>query len=141
MKYSELLEKSKLYYQELDTVYSDALQDNIYFNSKGFNHITFKNPRNIRPITDQMNRLKLLESAIQLIKKANIYQEYEEVTGLENKNIKYWGIIAILNNVKLKVIIRSIGNGQKHFWSVIPGYTTSEKRDGAFKMKGNPEID
>ena len=56
--------------------------------------------------------------------------------------IKYWGIIAIIDGRKIKVILRKIGdNGQLHFWSIVPAWTTNKYRDAKFvsTMKGNPE--
>jgi len=44
--------------------------------------------------------------------------------------VRYWGIIAIIEGRKIKVIIRKIGdNGALHFWSVVPAWTTNRYRD------------
>jgi len=62
----------------------------------------------------------------------------------KNKIVKYWGIIAIIDGQKIKVIIRKIGdNGFLHFWSIIPAWTTNKYRDTKFftTMKGRPEED
>lgn len=141
MSHLELKNRTKEYYQNLKPLYSPALESNIYFNAKGFNHITFKNPRNPRPIADQNYRMRILSTGIKLLEKANIYQEHEETIMTDGKKLSYWGIVAIIDKQKIKIIIRSIGNGHKHFWSVIPAYTTSEKRDRVFKMKGDPDTD
>jgi len=29
---------------------------------------------------------------------------------------------AVINDRRIKVVIRQVGNGQKHFWSVIPAW-------------------
>ena len=62
----------------------------------------------------------------------------------ERKCVKYWGVIAIIDNQKIKVIIRKIGdNGSLHFWSIIPAWTTNKYRDIKFytTMKGCPSED
>jgi len=61
----------------------------------------------------------------------------------ESKAVQYWGIIAIVDARKIKVIIRKIGDGSFHFWSVIPAWTTNKYRDTKFftTMKGQPEQD
>ena len=143
MNLLELKIKTKEWYQKIDSVYSPALGIKINFNAKGFNHITFRNPRNPRNNVDQINRLKILPLAVKLIEKANIYQEYEYIKPevLNLKSIEYWGIIAIIDENKIKVILRRIGGGDIHFWSVIPAYSTSEKRDKSFKLKGDPDTD
>ncbi len=142
MNYIELKTEKKKYYDSIKEIYSEALGVQVHFNAKGFNHITFKNPRNLRSIPEQIYRLKIFDTAVKLLKLANTYQEYEEIENVDTKKITYyWGIIAIIDNLKLKVILRRIGNGQTHFWSVIPGYTSSEKRDRKFKIKGDPDSD
>ena len=49
-----------------------------------------------------------------------------------------------MSNKKVKVIVRKVGNGAVHFWSIIPDWKTNNKRDhdqNILFMKGNPEID
>lgn len=99
-------------------------------------------------------RLKMLPRAITLIGLSTTIQEYEEISKVisvkrkkkrvqESKQIQYWGLIAIIENRKIKVILRKIGNGQLHFWSVIPAWTTNKLRDAKLvsMMKGLPEED
>ena len=68
------------------------------------------------------------------------YQEFDESlmtirkkrfkrTVEESTVVKYWGLVAIIANFRVKVIVRQIGNGQKHFWSVIPAWSTNQYRD------------
>ncbi len=59
------------------------------------------------------------------------------------KQVQYWGLIAIIKDRKIKVILRKIGNGEVHFWSVIPAWVTNKTRDGKFirTMKGDPDSD
>jgi hypothetical protein len=99
-------------------------------------------------------RLKMLPRAIKIIGLSTTIQEYEEIIKVfsikrkkkrtqESKRVQYWGIIAIIEDRKIKVILRKIGNGQLHFWSVIPAWTTNKYRDIKFisMMKGQPEED
>ena len=57
--------------------------------------------------------------------------------------VKYWGIVAIIKDFRIKVIIRQIGDGQKQFWSVIPGWTINQYKEIKLinKSKGNLEED
>jgi hypothetical protein len=56
-------------------------------------------------------------------------QVYKEKI-FEPKTIYFWGIIAIINNQKIKVVLRKVeGTDQIHFWSVIPDWVTSPTRD------------
>ena len=115
----------------------------------------YKGNRTERTKQDQITKLKLLGRAVELVRIATTHQEYEESIKefsvkkfkqkvRESKIVKYWGLIAIMNGWKIKVIIRQIGdNGQRHFWSVIPNWVTSQYRDMKFRsqMKGDPDND
>ena len=65
-------------------------------------------------------------------------QEYEE-----NKRVSYYGFIAIIDNWKLKVIIKKRGTGRPYFWSVIPNWRTRRKADKKIRVlfKGSMEKD
>lgn len=142
-------------YNKINSVFSPALQAKITFPSESFNHIIFKNARTERERPSQILRFKLLPLAAKLVELSTTYQEYEELSSevvvkrhkkriKENRIIKYWGIITILEGQKIKVILRKIGdNGLAHFWSIIPAWTTNKYRDTKFytTMKGCPEED
>lgn len=96
----------------------------------------------------------MLPLASKLVKISTTYQEFEETLKefevksfkkitKKSKPIRYWGIIAIIDGRKIKVIIRKIGNGQINFWSIVPAWVTNKYRDIKFftTMKGNPEED
>lgn len=152
--YENLRDATRAWFQSLKPIYSPGLQGYVYFTSEGFEHIIYKRARAERDKSSQGTRFKLLSRAITLIELSTTYQEYEKtIKGFEvkqqkrrvqkSKTVRYWGIIAIVENRKIKVIIRKIGNGQLHFWSVIPAWTTNKYRDTKFisTMKGSPEED
>lgn len=154
-KYEELKDGASKFYRGIGKVFSPALNQEIYFTSEGFNHIVFKNSRSERERNSQILRFKLLPLAVKLIEPSTTYQEFEEMIKefevksfkkkvIKNKSIKYWGIIAIMNDRKIKVIVRKIGdNGVMHFWSLVPAWITNKHRDIRFftTMKGNPGED
>ena len=131
------------------------LEQDIYFTAEGFNHIIFTNSRSERERLSQILRFKLLSLAVKLVKISTTYQEFEETlkefnvksykkTVRKTKSVKYWGIIAIIDGRKIKVILRKVGeNGNIHFWSIVPAWVTNKYRDIKFfsTMKGNPEED
>ncbi len=153
--YEKLRDDSQSFYGQVGGVYSPIFNENIHFSSEGFNHIIFKSPRTERERSSQILRFKLLPLAIKLLKDSTTFQEYEktlkefEVKGFKKKikkslPVKYWGIIAIVDGRKIKVIVRKIGdNGTLHFWSVVPAWVTNKYRDTKFftTMKGNPDED
>lgn len=153
--YEKLKVDSQKFYTEIRGVQSPALYQYVYFNSEGFNHIIYKKARSEREKSSQMLRFKLLPLAKKLIEKSTTYQEFEETIKefevktfkkrmMKSKPVKYWGVIAIIDGRKIKVILRQIGdNGSIQFWSVVPDWITNKYRDIKFfsTMKGDPQVD
>ncbi|MFA6924781.1 MAG: hypothetical protein WC223_11080 [Bacteroidales bacterium] len=153
--YEKLKEDTHKFYNEMRGIQSPALNECVYFNSEGFNHIIFKKHRSEREKPSQMLRFKLISLAKKLIEKSTTYQEFEETLKefeiksykkriKKTKPVRYWGIIAIIENRKIKVILRKVGdNGNIQFWSVIPAWVTNKYRDIKLfsTMKGNPDED
>lgn len=152
--YEELRVITQEIYAGTKPVRSPALNEDVRFTAEGFNHIIFKGSRHERERESQIMRFKLLPRAIRLIAHANTFQEFETSTKefeikthrrreMRSKSVLYWGIIAIFEGRKIKVILRKIGGGQLHFWSIVPAWTTNKYRDARFitTMKGHPEDD
>lgn len=153
--YEKLKEDTQKFYGGINRVFSPALNQEIHFPAEGFNHLVFKQARSERDKNSQILRFKLLPLAVKLLKLSTTYQEYEETIKefevksfkkkiWKTKPVKYWGVIAIINGRKIKVILRKIGdNGTLHFWSIVPGWVTNKYRDIKFfsTMKGYPEED
>ena len=62
-----------IFNNEIKVIQSLALNENIYFNSEGFNHIIFKKSRSEIEKTSQILRFKLLPLAKKLIEKSTTY--------------------------------------------------------------------
>ena len=152
--YDKLRDDAQALFATTKPVISPALNEQVFFTAEGFNHIIFKGNRRMREYPSQVMRFKLLPRAIRLIGHANVFQEFEETVKqfqvksrkkrvTKSKPVRYWGIIAIFEGRKIKVILRRIGEGQLHFWSIVPAWTTNKHRDAKFvtTMKGNPEED
>ncbi len=153
--YDKLKEDAQRFYSSTGRITSPAFNEDIYFTAEGFNHIIYKRARSEREKSSQILRFKLLPLAVKLIKLSTTFQEFEETLQqfevksfkkrvTKSKPVKYWGIIAIIEGRKIKVILRKIGdNGQMHFWSIVPAWTTNKFRDTRFftTMKGNPDED
>lgn len=152
--YEKLRTDTSAWFQSVRPLFSPALEEMVHFTSNGFEHIIYKRARTERDKSSQMMRFKLLPRAVRLIEVATTFQEYEETLMqfevkrrkkrvLEAKRVQYWGLIAIIEGRKIKVIIRRVGKGQLHFWSIVPAWTTNKYRDAKFisTMKGDPELD
>ena len=153
--YESLRGNAQKFYAGVGDVFSPALNEKVSFTSEGFNHIIFKRAHSEREKPSQILRFKLLPLAVKLIKVSTTYQEFEETlqeftvrsfkkSAKKTKPVHYWGIIAIIDGRKIKVLIRKIGdNGRAHFWSIVPAWTTNKYRDTKFytTMKGSPDED
>ncbi|MBI5151955.1 hypothetical protein HZA39_00305 [Candidatus Peregrinibacteria bacterium] len=132
----------KVYYNSLKEVYCPFFSESIKFTSEGFYHIFYKNPfrPKERDKNSQFIRLKLFKLAPILLKKSATVQEYfcenrfvavkfnkrkEKIL----KKIQYWGFIGIINDRKIKVIVKQTGEGEKKFWSIIPNWTTRKSHE------------
>ncbi len=62
------------------------------------------------------------ESLIEIIKK-----KYKKRIK-ETSSVCYWGFVSIIKGHRIKVIVRQIGNGRKHFYSVIPAWAITYYR-------------
>jgi hypothetical protein len=137
------------FYKKIGKVYCPALSDLVYFNSKGFNHLMFKN-KSQRTQKEQAIKFKSLAIGKEIISISTTYQEYDEcLQEMQikcfkkkiNKTllVKYWGLVAIIRNFRVKAIIRQVSNGKKHFWSVMPTWGYKHYRDMklANNSKGN----
>ena len=153
--YNKIKEDAANWYHRIGRVAAPVFgSELVHFTSEGFNHLVYKNARTERSKAAQITKFRLLGNSLKLIKTATTFQEYEESIKefsvqkfrkrvLVPKIVKYWGLIAIMDTWKIKVIVRQVGNGNKHFWSAIPNWTTSQYRDLKYlaNMKGNPEED
>lgn len=124
-------EKAKVIYDAQAFIYSPYFKENVVFNSDGFHHLQFSDRRE-RNKNEQLLKFSLLPLAIKIIKNSGTIQEYRKglisfgkksKDGLtKTKEVNYWGLIAIIGErqVKIKVILRKVGDGNIIFWSVMP---------------------
>jgi hypothetical protein len=139
--YNSLREDTESFYKKIQAIRCPALHGElVHFTSEGFNHLLFKGNRHERSKNDQITKFKLLSKAKAIIEISTTYQEYDESLATvrkkrfkriveESTTVKYWGLVAIIVNFRVKVIVRQVGNGQKHFWSVIPAWSTNHYRE------------
>jgi len=124
-------EKAKIFFKLQKNIHNPYLDSQIIFNSDGFHHLRFS-ARRERNKKEQILKFNLLPLAIKIIKKSGTLQEYRKgfvslnkrgKDGfIKTKNVEYWGFIAIIGNpkIKVRVILRKIGDGNIIFWSVLP---------------------
>lgn len=95
--------------------------ETIVFNAKGINHLIYKGNRSRREKSRIEINIHLLPRAVEVLKKATWWQE--ESHYLHEKTLyKFWAFEAVVDSRRIKVIVRQVGKGKKHFWSVIPAW-------------------
>ncbi len=124
-------EGNEKFYKEIVKTPCPYFKDDIHFSNEGFEHLRFKNYFTPRSNKDSAMRFSLLPSAIKIINSSHTLQgfttryrfEYRFINSRKERAllfIKYYEFIAILNERKMKVIVKQIENGRKSFLSIIP---------------------
>lgn len=139
--YDKLREDANNFYQTIGKVNCPAFNNEpVHFSSEGFNHLIYKNERRERKREIQIMKFQLLPKAKKLVAASSTYQEEDErLISIRRKRKKkavnesclahYWGFVAIIDNYRIKVIVRQVGDGKKHFWSVIPAWSKCHYKD------------
>lgn len=139
--YDSIRAEAKELYDSFSKVRCPALGNEwVHFTSEGFNHLIYKTKKKPRDERVQIMKFELLRKAKYIVEKSTTFQEYEETFKyiavkkfskkvFENTLVRAWGLIAIVNKFRLKVVVIQKGNGKKEFYSVIPAWFTRQYRD------------
>lgn len=124
-------------FKEKKRVFCPYFGQDVVLNSDGFYHLRYSDRRE-RTKEEQLLKLNLFPLAVKIIESSGTLQEYR--TGLlrigkkssknglsATKQVEYWGFVAIHRrsdrpdkDIKIRVILRRVGNGNIIFWSVMP---------------------
>jgi hypothetical protein len=126
--------KQKAYelYSRRDKVYSPYFKENVFLNSNGFHHLQFSD-RHERKKEEQVLKFTLLPLGLRIIETATTLQEYRKLlcpVGHKSardgsrpmKMVEWWGFVAIFvkQGIKVRAVVRRVGDGKFSFWSVMP---------------------
>jgi len=116
----DLIKRKRLAYKTISSVPCPAFSDEpVHFNKDGFNHLIRKG-RLPRTSIEIRKRLALLSEVPGILKSCDSYDTYRLHTSTEGINIsEFWSLSAKREDEKIIVVIRQIGNGTKHFFSVM----------------------
>lgn len=131
--FEERKKKAKRLYDSKRTIHNPYLDCEVVLNSDGFHHLQFS-ARTERSKKEQLLKFRLLPLALETIRHAGTLQEYRKILqpigrasahgGTVMKQVEYWGFVAILGKqeapMKLRTILRRVGDGNVIFWSVMP---------------------
>lgn len=99
-------------------------KERVVFNSKGLSHLFYEGGirKPTRPFKEVELRVNLLSSALKVLQHMPFIQEETTLVNYQGKTCYYFAFEAVVNERRIKVIVRQVGKGQKHFWSVIPAW-------------------
>ena len=135
-------QKAEEIYKQIGRVHCPYFGEDVAFNSKGLKHIKFKSQGKARERKDQYMRLKNIYLAPEVLGKSATLQEFnvkkvfvkvKTNTREERvlKSVRFYGFTSILKdgNVskRLKIIVREVEGGRKHFWSIVPFWQSNKE--------------
>jgi len=107
--------RAKEYYQSICRVWCPVLNDYITFNSMGFRHL-MRSGRHKRSNADMIRRFRLLGLAVEMIE--NLDAEIISPPDVASSATKLSIIKETQDKIVTTVVIRQVGNGNKHFFSI-----------------------
>lgn len=140
-------------YSKFGEVHCPYLQEKVGFNSKGREHLKFKSKNKARSRKDQYMRLKLLRFAPEVIKLSRTVQGLNKAKSFElirsnQRNEKllmdviYYEFIAVIEErIRVRIVVKKIGEAPAYFWSIIPFWKRPADAVHNTLHYGNPEID
>lgn len=140
-------------YSKFGEVHCPYLQEKVSFNAKGREHIKFKSKNKARSRKDQYMRLKLLRYAPEVVKLSRTVQGINktkifELVRSNQRNEKllmdvvYYEFIAVIEEkIRVRVVIKKIGEAHPYFWSIIPFWKRKAEAVHNTLHYGNPEVD
>lgn len=143
---------AEAFYKSIGKVRCPYFQEEIAFNAKGLRHLKFKSDQQARSREEQYARLKLIYLAPEVLKKSHTLQgvwqtrRFEEIKTNSRwerlmKEVVFYEFIAVLHNVRIKVIVKEAQGGKKHFWSVIPYWGIDKMSSKRVLHSGDLEYD
>jgi hypothetical protein len=153
-RYKKILLEKESYYKTIGAIHCPYFDKKIVFNSDGFHHLRYKTSGSEREKQTQLYKFNLLSHACEKIKCSGTLQQYRKQWSVygrrknangssEMKEMEYYAFEGILgkdqNMTRTKVVIRRVGNGELHFWSVMSDVDL--KRKSTYKFASDDVLD
>ncbi|MEX0877585.1 MAG: hypothetical protein WDZ40_01820 [Candidatus Spechtbacterales bacterium] len=131
--FKQTKERARKIYDAKGKIFNPYLQTDVELTSDGFHHLRYS-ARRERNKKEQILKMNLLPLALKVIGKSGTLQEHRKTVepigkksakdGMrKTKEVEYWAFIAIASQnpeIKIKTILKRIGDGKVTFWSVMP---------------------
>ena len=134
-EFAKIKARAETFYKSVVKVRCPALGTDVHFSSDGFHHLQYDGTRTPRTKLARRSKLLCIQEAVDIIKKTTTMQEYRSAiqpvgkadsSGFrQTKHVAYWAFHAITDLTKprrVNVVVRRIGDGNYHFWSVAPSW-------------------
>jgi len=133
--------KAEAFYLALEPVRCPYLKCAVSFNTKGLDHIKLKEWNKPRVMFDQFQRLKIVTVIPQILSASHTVQgkwnrkewERQKKHGKWQKTIRevvYYEFVAVIDNVRAKVVLKEVVGNPPFFWTVIPYWRMNEVTNG-----------
>lgn len=151
-RHKRVLAETALIYKSIGEVLCPFFGKTVVFNSDGFHHLQFSAERE-RGKPEQMLKFALLRKyAVDILKNSGTVQEYRKTMEAGERRryskgerdmvqAEYWGFVAIMGEEekeRVKVIVRRVGTGNIHFWSIMPAQ--HHRGDHSYLQRGGPDM-
>lgn len=144
-------DKAEIFYKNIDSVICPYFHEKVNFNTEGLEHIKLKAWNRARSQADQFMRLKLIRLAPEVVKNSRTLQGiWQTKLPIRRKshgkweavftNVTYYEFIAVLEDRRVKVIVKQVQGGEKFFWTLIPSWRIDQFNRRVLHS-GNPESD
>ena len=155
-KFNEVKNEAEKFYANINSVHCPYFGENINFNSKGLDHLIFKEWNKTRTTGDQFVRFRHLKLAPEIIRQSKTLQgiwttqKFERIKRKDTwikilKLITYYEFIAVMDShgskIRVKIILKQIDGGEKFFLSIIPFWGVNKNTGERIMHGGNPEND
>jgi len=150
--FQKVKKEAEDFYEKIESVFCPYFKEKIVFNIKGLKHLKFKSDRQARSNKDQYPRLKLIHFAPKVLQCSSTLQGIWKIKRFEDqktnnrwekvmKEVTFYEFIAVFEDIRIKVIIKEVQGGEKHFFSVIPFWGIDKNSSTRILHSGNPEHD
>jgi hypothetical protein len=141
-------------YKSIGSIHCPYFNKKVTFNSDGFHHLRYKVAGSEREKLAQLHKFALIRGASEIIGASGTLQQYRKqwsITGRkknsdgsrEMKEMEYFAFEGILGSDetmhRVKAIVRKVGNGEPHFWSVMSD--ANVKRKSSYKLASDDILD
>lgn len=146
-------EKARVLYESVGSIHCPYFNKEVIYNARGFHHLQYS-AGSERSKLAQIRKFTLLSKSVDILRQSGTVQQYRKQFGVvgrkkgksghrEMKEMQYWGFEGILgsNNdmIRVKVVVRQVGDGPFHFWSVMSDIDV--RRKSSYKFATDDVLD